>query len=117
MGAVLDYVGVLERIADAVTPALALFRLPGEVAPGIIFSIIRKDGLLVLNTGEGALLQSLTAGQVLVLVYFASTLTACLVTLWTIRKELGTRFALKIAGRQALTSVASTLLLAWAIAR
>lgn len=117
VGAVLDYVGVLERIADAVTPALALFRLPGEVAPGVIFSIIRKDGLLVLNTGEGALLQSLTAGQVLVLVYFASTLTACLVTLWTIRKELGTRFALKIAGRQALTSVVSTLLLAWVIAR
>ena len=117
VGAVLDYVGVLDRMADVVTPILALFRLPGDVAPGVIFSIIRKDGLLVLNTGEGALLQSLTAGQVLLLVYLASTLTACLVTLWTIRKELGARFALKIAGRQALTAIVSTLMLAWLVGR
>lgn len=117
VGAALDYVGVLDRLADAVTPVLAVFRLPGDVAPGVIFSIIRKDGLLVLNTGEGALLQSLTAGQVLVLVYLASTLTACLVTLWTIRKELGARFALKIAGRQALTAIVSAVVLAWLVAR
>jgi len=113
VGALLDYIGILERVSDAVAPALALVRLPGDVAPGVIFSIIRKDGLLVLNTGDGALLQSLTAGQVLILVYLASTFTACLVTLWTVRKELGARFALKIAGRQALTATLSAMVFAW----
>ncbi len=76
---------------------------------------MRKDGLLILNQGEGALLAALTVGQIFVLVYLASTLTACLVTLWTVRKELGGRVALKLAGRQAATSLASTILLALAL--
>ncbi len=96
-------------------PLLALFGLPATVAPGIIFSIVRKDGLLILNQGEGALLTALTAGQILILVYLASTLTACMVTLWTIRKELGARYALLLAGRQMLTALVSTLLLAVAV--
>jgi len=40
------------------------------------------------------------------------TLTACLVTLWTIGKELGVRHALVLAGRQAATALVSALLLA-----
>ena len=106
------YVGLLDRLAGVIAPLLALFGLPATVAPGIIFSIVRKDGLLILNQGEGALLATLTAGQILILVYLASTLTACMVTLWTIRKELGARYALLLAGRQALTALVSTLLLA-----
>ncbi|MFC4601898.1 hypothetical protein [Cohnella hongkongensis] len=53
-------------------------------------------------------LQSLHAGQVFVPVYLASTLTACLMTLWTVRKELGWSFASSLAGKQALTSLVST---------
>lgn len=34
------------------------------------------------------------------------------VTLWTIRKELGARYALLLAGRQSITALVSTLLLA-----
>ncbi|HMQ55272.1 MAG TPA: ferrous iron transporter B, partial [Anaerolineae bacterium] len=95
-----------------ISPGLALFGLPGEVAPGVVFSIVRKDGLLVLNQGEGALLATLTTGQLLVLVYLASTLTACLVTLWSIGRELGWRYAGLVAGRQALTAVVSGIVLA-----
>jgi ferrous iron transport protein B len=113
VGALLDYFGIIHWISVGVAPVMALVNLPGEVAPGLIFSIIRKDGLLVLNQGDGALLQALAVGQVFVLVYLASTLTACLVTLWTIRSELGGRTALMVAGRQALTSIVSTLALAW----
>jgi len=87
--------------------------MPGEVAPGILFSILRKDGLLTLNSGEGALLSALSAGQLLVLVWLASTFTACLVTLWTVRRELGWRPAVRLAGRQAVTSVASAWVISW----
>ncbi|MEM7331372.1 MAG: nucleoside recognition domain-containing protein [Chloroflexota bacterium] len=112
VGAVLAYSGLLDWLAAGLSPLLGLFGLPGDVAPGVIFAIVRKDGLLILNQGEGALLASLSVGQMFILIYLASTLTACLVTLWTARKELGGRIALKIAGRQALTSLVSTLVLA-----
>jgi ferrous iron transport protein B len=115
-GALLAHFGVMTWLAGTVAPALGLFGLPGAVAPGVIFSILRKDGLLALNQGDGALLATLTAGQVFVLVYLASTLTACLVTLWTVRQELGWRMALLLAGRQMVTSVVSTLALAWVVA-
>jgi Fe2+ transport system protein B len=72
---------------------------------------IRKDGLLILNQGEGALLASLSSAQIFVLLYLASTLTACVVTLWSVQQELGGRVALAMAGRQAGTAVVTTLLL------
>ncbi|MEM7111176.1 MAG: nucleoside recognition domain-containing protein [Chloroflexota bacterium] len=112
VGAILADSGLLDWLAAGLSPLLGLFGLPGAMAPGVIFAIVRKDGLLILNQGEGALLASLSVGQMFVLVYLASTLTACLVTLWTARKELGGRVALKIAGRQAATSLVSTFLLA-----
>ncbi|NJN94442.1 MAG: ferrous iron transporter B [Anaerolineales bacterium] len=113
LGALLAYVGFLDHLAAWVEPLLALFGLPGEVAPGVIFSIVRKDGLLVLNQDEGALLAALTSGQLFVLVYLGSTLTACLVTLWSIGGELGWGHAGRLAGRQLLTSVVSALVLAY----
>ncbi len=112
VGAILAQSGLLDWLAEGLSPLLGLIDLPGAVAPGVIFAIVRKDGLLILNQGEGALLTSLSVGQLFVLVYLASTLTACIVTLWTARKELGCQVALKIAGRQALTSLVSTLGLA-----
>lgn len=76
----------------------------------VVLSVFRKDGMLLLNTSEGALLRSLSSGQLFVVVYLASTLTACVVTLWTVRRELGFRLAGKLAGCQALTSVVSAWL-------
>ena len=107
----LQYFGVLDWIANGIAPALNVFGLPGTVAPGVIFSVVRKDGLLVLNQDSGGLLATLTTGQIFVLVWLASTLTACMVTLWTIRKELGAKFALTVAGRQVLTSLVSALVI------
>lgn len=112
VGTLLQWIGVMDRLASVAAPFVYVLGLPVEVAPGVIFSIIRKDGLLVLNMDQGALIRSLSAGQLLVLVWLASTLTACLVTLWTIRKELGFRFALTLAGRQTVSSLVSTVLLA-----
>jgi len=112
VAALLEHFGVIAWFTAAVAPMLGLFHLPGEAAPGILFSILRKDGLLTLNSGDGALFTAMTAGQIFVLVWLASTFTACLVTLWTVRKELGWAFAAKVAGRQMLTSIASAWLLA-----
>jgi len=111
VAALLDTTGVLGWLANTIAPALKIFHLPGEVAPAILFSILRKDGLLTINHGEGAFAAALTSGQVFTLVWLAGTLTACLVTLWTIRKELGWRTALSLAGKQATTSLAVAALL------
>jgi Fe2+ transport system protein B len=62
VAALLDSTGLLGWLANAVAPALKIFHLPGEVAPAILFSILRKDGLLTINQGEGALAASLTTG-------------------------------------------------------
>lgn len=110
--AVLEQSGLLNLLSRLAAPVLGLLRLPAETAEGILFSILRKDGLLVLNRGEGNLLQTMDAGQVFTLVYVASTLTACLVTLWTVRRELGWKFAGSLAGKQAATSIATTAALA-----
>jgi Fe2+ transport system protein B len=111
VAALLEHFGVISIITRIVGPALQVFHLPPEVASSVVFSILRKDGLLTLNKGEGALLSSLSHGQVFAVVWLASTLTACLVTLWTVRREMGWRIALKIAGQQAATSLVSTWLI------
>lgn len=111
--ALLDISGILSRLANFAAPVFALFHLPGEVAPAIIFSILRKDGLLTINQGEGALTESLGGGQLFILVWLAGTLTACLVTLWAVKTELGWRTAATLAGRQSITSLAVAALLSF----
>jgi Fe2+ transport system protein B len=113
VAALLEHFGVIAWFMAGVAPLLGLFHLPGEAAPGILFSILRKDGLLTLNSGDGSLISSMSAGQVFVLVWLASTLTACLVTLWTVRKELGWSHAALLAGRQAVTSFVSAWVLSF----
>ncbi|WP_312875650.1 nucleoside recognition domain-containing protein [Paenibacillus planticolens] len=113
--ALLQYIGALQWLSRGLGPVLHLFQLPAEAAGGIIFSILRKDGLLILNQDEGVFLHTLQPGIVFVLVYAASTLTACLVTLWTLRKEMGWSFAGSLAAKQAITSMVTTFLLAAAV--
>lgn len=112
LSATLEYAGAMAAIGRLLAPAMRLFHLPSEVALSVVLSIFRKDGMLLLNTSDGALLRSLSAGQLFVVVYLASTLTACLVTLWTVRREMGWRVAGTLARRQALTSLVSTWLIA-----
>jgi Fe2+ transport system protein B len=116
VAAAMESAGVMRWLCEVTAPVWSWFRLPPEVAPGVLFSVLRKDGLLTLNQGEGGLLRTLDVGQTLVLVWLASTFSACLVTLWTVGRELGARQALRVAGRQALTAVGTALvmgLVAW----
>ena len=112
IAAILKYAGILDTLSGFATPIANIFALPVESMPAIIFSTIRKDGLLVLNQGEGSALQSFTAAQVFMVVYLASTLTACLVTLSTVLKEMGPVPAIRLASQQAFTSILTSLLLA-----
>lgn len=59
----------------------------------------------MLNFDAGQPLALLSASQVFVLAWLASTFSACLVTLWTIRREMGLRFAAILAARQAVSSL------------
>ncbi|MGR9049718.1 nucleoside recognition domain-containing protein [Halobacillus faecis] len=112
VASLLQYFDVMQGMAALFSPLLTVFSLPADVAPGVIFSIFRKDGMMVLNEGEGALLQTLETWQVFVVVYFASTLSSCLVTLFAIYKEMGFIHACRVLGKQMTTSMISTLLLA-----
>jgi Fe2+ transport system protein B len=114
---ILQETGVIGVLTALCAPLMRLFHLPAEAASGMMFSILRKDGLLVLNQDNGAFLSGLHAGQLFVLVYLASTLTACLVTLWTIRKEMGLAFAASMASKQATTSVISAIVLMLFVSR
>lgn len=103
----LDQTGVMTALSRLLGPCVRFFHLPEETALAMILSIPRKDGMLLLNAEGGALLQALSAGQLFVVVYLASTLTPCLVTLAAVGRELGWRTTGAVAGRQALTSIVS----------
>ncbi|WP_263707778.1 FeoB small GTPase domain-containing protein [Shouchella tritolerans] len=112
VASVFETIGMLSIFSWLALPLLSLFSLPVEAALGLIFSFIRKDGLLVLNEGQGSLLMEMSIAQVFILVYLASTLSACLVTLWTISKETSWKTALSIGWKQMLTSVISAAVVA-----
>ncbi len=86
-------------------PILSLLGISSELSPGILFSMIRKDGMLLFNLHQGALLQGMTATQLLLLVFFSSTFTACSVTMTMLLKHLGGQSALKLIGKQIVTSL------------
>ena len=111
LGSILQHIGFLDLVVRLVAPLLHFLGLPAAVGPGIIFSVVRKDGLLVLNQDGGALIRSLSAAQVFLVVYLASTLTPCMVTLLTVAREFGARWGMRLALQQAVSSVVSTVLL------
>lgn len=59
---VLNELGVIRLVTLLVSPVLSLFGAPEDAAPGLVFSLIRKDGILLFNEGNGALLD-MSAGS------------------------------------------------------
>ncbi|MFC0558911.1 nucleoside recognition domain-containing protein [Halalkalibacter alkalisediminis] len=109
--ATLHHFKILNVLSNKVGPVLAFFSLPAEASLGILFSILRKDGILLFNERNGQLLLDLTSMELFILIYLASTLSACLVTLFAIAKDVSKSIAFQIASKQAVTSVVSSLLL------
>ncbi|MDE5412097.1 nucleoside recognition domain-containing protein [Alkalihalobacterium chitinilyticum] len=107
IAAILDGLGLIAKLSQMVEPVLSLLSIPAAASVGLLFSVIRKDGMLLFNQGGGELLASITTVELFLLVYLASTLSACLVTMWAIGKEMGFLYALKHSSKQALTSIIS----------
>lgn len=111
IASLLDWVGVVQTLAGALGPLMALFNLPAEAALPVALASIRKDGILLF--AESDLVGTLTPLQILTGVYLAGVLLPCLVTALTVAREQSGRFVLKLIGRQALAATAFTILLAW----
>jgi len=108
--------GVLDWLGKTLTPVMALFNLPGEAATSVVLGSIRKDGLAIglLDNDWGALKVALESpAQVLTAVYLAGVLLPCLVTLFTIGKEMRWSFAAKLAGRQMAWAAGFSFVIAW----
>lgn len=103
---------ILTIISGVFTPLLYLLHIPDQMAPGILFSMIRKDGMLLFNFGNGTVLQSLTPMSLLILVFFSSTFSSCMVTVSMMIKHLGFKQGGTIVGKQMVTSLLMTLCIA-----
>lgn len=112
----LAYLGLLSFLTGLLTPLMALFRLPGDAATSIVLGSIRKDGIAIgmLDDDWGTLKVGLESpAQVLTVVYLAGVLLPCLVTLFTIGKEMRWKFALKLCGRQMAWAAGFALVIGW----
>ncbi|MEM7601459.1 MAG: nucleoside recognition domain-containing protein [Verrucomicrobiota bacterium] len=114
--ALLSWLGILDSIAKALTPVMAVFHLPGEAATAVVLGSIRKDGLAIglLDSDWGALKVALESpAQVLTAVYLAGVLLPCLVTLFTIGREMSWKFAVRLCSRQMAWAAGFSLVIAW----
>jgi Fe2+ transport system protein B len=111
VASLLDWFGVVSRIASVLEPLMATFRLPAESAIVLLMASIRKDGILLLAEQSSA--STLTPVQVLTGVYLAGVLLPCLVTVLTIAREQSWKFAAKLVARQLIAAVIFSALLAW----
>ena len=116
VAATLAYLGVLDALTRLLSPLMALFRLPGDASTAIALGSVRKDGIAIglLDDEFGALKVSLdSAAQVLTIVYLAGVLLPCLVTLYTIGREMSWRFAIRLCLRQMAWASTFALAIAW----
>ena len=113
---VLQWSGALNSLAGLLAPVMAIFNLPAESALAVVLGSVRKDGLAIglLNGDLDSLKVPLdTPIHVLTIVYLAGVLLPCLVTVFTVAKEMGTQFAIKMVGRQACFAAAFAICIAW----
>ena len=116
VAAFLDKMGVIGALSRALSPLLTLFNLPGDAASAIVLGSIRKDGIAIglLESAGGSLKVALTTPtQVLTLVYMAGVLLPCLVTIFTIAREMRWKFAIKLCTRQMLWAAGFSFCIAW----
>ncbi|WP_257009769.1 nucleoside recognition domain-containing protein [Evansella halocellulosilytica] len=107
----LDEWKIIYLITQIFKPLISILSLPEEAGLGVFFSILRKDGILLFNEGSGALLATFTLTEIFVLIFLASTLSGCLVTIWTIAREFSIKQAFAHTAKQAATSILFTAVL------
>jgi ferrous iron transport protein B len=109
---VLDFFGAMRVLSNLLAPFFAVFDLPAEAASAIIFSALRKDGILLLANQTTA--SVLSAWQILTAVYLAGVAVPCLVTALTISREMSVKFAVRLLAKQFAAAVVFTIILALA---
>jgi Fe2+ transport system protein B len=112
----LQLLGILNWMSGFLAPVMELFNLPPESALSVVLGSVRKDGLAVglLDSNWNALKAPLdTPVQVLTAVYLAGVLLPCLVTVFTVVKEMKIHFAIKMVLRQAGFAILFSLSIAW----
>lgn len=112
VAALADWLGAIERLGSALGPAMGAFNLPAEAALVVVLASVRKDGIALLSA-DAAGIAALSPVQVLVAVYLAGVLLPCLVTAFTIAREISPRYVAKMMARQAIAAVGFSLAIAW----
>lgn len=110
VASMLSWSGIIDFFADISSSVMGFFNLPEDAVLAVIFGSIRKDGLLLL--AEPNLINSLSPVQILTGVYLAGILLPCIVTVFTVIREMSFRFAIKMIIKQATAAILFTLLLA-----
>jgi len=116
VAALLNWMGALSAMSEALAPVLALFNLPADAASSVVFGSIRKDGVAIglLDSSQGGLKVALeTPAQVLTAVYLAGVLLPCLVTVLTIVREMRWKFAAKLCAKQMGWAMGFATVIAW----
>ena len=113
VAAILDRLGVIDTLGAVLGPAMGLFNLPSEAALTVVLASIRKDGIALLTADGASTAAALSPVQVLVVVYLAGVLLPCLVTAFTVAREVSSRWALTMMARQAAAAVGFAVVIAW----
>ncbi|WP_215145486.1 nucleoside recognition domain-containing protein [Exiguobacterium qingdaonense] len=103
----LDWSGWIETLETVMDPILSILQLPAIGATALFASIIRKDGILLLNESAA----TMTTVDVFLLVLFASLATSCLVTMSKMVQLFGWRHAMKTIALQFMTAFVAIFLL------
>lgn len=112
----LEWSGVLSTMTQLLAPIMTIFNLPPEAALSVVLGSVRKDGIAIglLDADWNTLKVALdTPLQVLTIVYLAGVLLPCLVTVFTVAKEMKLLFALKMIAKQACFAIICSLCIAW----
>ncbi|CAI49862.1 FeoB family transport protein [Natronomonas pharaonis DSM 2160] len=109
--ALLDESGGIDALGGVLGPVMSAFNLPAEAALTVVLASVRKDGIALLT--EGGTAATLSPLEVLVAVYLAGVLLPCLVTVFTVAREVSAAWAAKMVARQAAAAVVFALIIAW----
>ncbi|RQG90932.1 nucleoside recognition domain-containing protein [Natrarchaeobius chitinivorans] len=111
VAALLDEGGAIDALGGVLGPVMGVFNLPAEAALTVVLASVRKDGIALLT--EGGVATTLSPLEVLVAVYLAGVLLPCLVTAFTVAREVSLKWALTMMARQALAAIGFAIAIAW----
>jgi Fe2+ transport system protein B len=113
VAAALDRLGVIDTLGSIIGPAMGLFNLPADAALTVVLASIRKDGIALLTADGASTAAALSPVQVLVVVYLAGVLLPCLVTAFTVARQVSARWVLTMMARQAVAATSFAVVIAW----